>query len=139
MCRGVATPDGETTDRRGHTAILPMRSPSGCAESAPVSSTHSEPGKPLGLLLEDLDSVDLSAPRPCMHEANESVYRNGLSLEHRFDCAVPTVQHVTRHAMLLRKPPHRVTEEHSLYTPMSYDTPADHGRILPRSWSSARS
>ena len=66
-----------------------------------------------------------------MHETNETLNGILLAFEHRLDGAVPAIGDPAGDFALLRQPANRITEEHSLYTPVGDDAAADHEAYSP--------
>lgn len=61
-----------------------------------------------------------------MREFDQARHRVLVSFEHRLHRSVPAVCDPARHAMLLREPPDRVAEEHTLDAAVDDDAATDH-------------
>src|SRR5215210_5377023 len=91
----------------------------------PRSGADFEAPEPLGLLLVDVQPVDIRAARARAHEPDERHDVVGVALEHRLDRAVLRVAHPARDAPVLRLRTGRVAEEHALHAPVRLHPPAD--------------
>jgi len=91
-----------------------------------MSLADAEAAEALGLLLEHLHPLDLSAPRTLAAEVDQPPDRGLVSLEHRLHRPVPAVRRPSRDAVLLRQASRRVAEEHALHVPVDNDAAPDH-------------
>jgi nitroreductase len=66
-----------------------------------------------------------------VHKTNKALDRFRLAFEDGLDRPVPPVRDPAGHAVLLRQPPRRVTEEHALDGPVHDYTPANHAPYSP--------
>ena len=68
-----------------------------CKLCARTRLAHVEAGESLRFFVEDLNMLDIGAPRPVVHELNETLDSLFISFEDGFDAPIPAIRHPSRH------------------------------------------
>ena len=93
--------------------------------SAAPRSSHFEAAEPCGLLVVDLDPVDVGAAGAVAHEPDHRVDHLGVALEHGLDRALLRVAHPAGDAAALGLLARGVAEEDALHLAVGHHPPAD--------------
>ena len=96
-----------------------------------VPLAHVEATQAFRLLLAHVDALDLRAARALVHEAHEPLHRDRLAFEDSLDGPVAAIRYPSGNVALLREPPRRVAEEHTLDGTVDDHPAADHEAYSP--------